>query len=155
MSRMTDDDFRAVVDFRLQLRRFIRWSEAAVRRAGLTPAQHELLLAIRYHPDSRGPTIGEISQALALRPHSTVGLVDRAEAAGLVVRHRADRDARVVRVTLTRRGAQRLTGLTSQHVAEIRRLAPAFARLTKELAAMQEEHATDSPARRRPARHTG
>ena len=109
---------------RTGLRRFQRWSEAQARAAGLTPAQHQLLLAIRGHHDQRGPTIGEVAEYLLLRHHSVVGLVDRADAAGLISRTRDAGDRRVVRLHLTDDGARRLAALSTLHVAELERLGP-------------------------------
>src|SRR5207248_11734441 len=82
-----------------------------------------LLLAIRGHADPRGPTISEVAEHLLLRHHSAVGLIDRAEAAGLVHR-RADRaDHRMVRLSLTPVGRRRLAALTREHLEEVTRLA--------------------------------
>jgi DNA-binding MarR family transcriptional regulator len=52
-----------------------------------------------------------------------VGLVDRAVAAGLVVRVRDDHDHRVVHLRLTPDGEARLESLSVLHLQEIRRLA--------------------------------
>lgn len=72
--------------------------------------------------DARGPTIGNVADALPLRHHRAVGLIDRAEAAGLV-RRRPDRDdQRVVWLTLTRGGARRLSQLSERHLAELDRI---------------------------------
>lgn len=115
--------YAKLLALRTGLRRFERWSEQQARAAGLTPAQHQLLLAIRGHSDSAGPTIGDVADHLLLKHHSVVGLVDRAEAAELVVRTRDEDDHRVVRLTLTSSGAQRLEALSRLHVEELRRLA--------------------------------
>lgn len=109
---------------RTGLRQFQRWSETQARAAGLTPAQHQLLLAIRGHSDPRGPTIGEVADYLLLRHHSVVGLVDRADAAGLISRTRDDADRRIVRLHLTADGARRLETLSELHLEELKRLAP-------------------------------
>jgi DNA-binding MarR family transcriptional regulator len=90
--------------------------------AGLTSAQHQLLLAIRGHPDSRGPTIGEVADYLMLRHNSAVGLADRADAAGLVVRVRDPVDHRVVRLKLSTTGAECLEALSALHLEELERL---------------------------------
>ena len=79
-------DFEYLLALRTGLRRFLHWSEHQARAAGITPAQHQLLLAIKCHPDAAGPTIGDVANYLVLRHHSAVGLVDRAAAAGLVTR---------------------------------------------------------------------
>ena len=69
-----------LLEFRTGLRRFLHWSEEQARAAGLTAAQHQLLLAVRGHDG--GPTIGEVAEQLLLRHHSAVELVDRAERPG-------------------------------------------------------------------------
>jgi DNA-binding MarR family transcriptional regulator len=120
----TDDDYAHLLELRTGLRRFLHWSELQAKAAGLTASQHQLLLAIRGHRGPEGPSIGEIAELLLLRHHSVVELVDRAEAAGLVQRT-ADRDQhRVVRLTLTTDGAERLARLAVQHLDELAQLAP-------------------------------
>lgn len=119
-----DEDYRRLLEFRTGLRRFVRWSEEQARSVGLSPAQHQLMLAVRGHPDDRGPTIGDVADYLLLRHHSAVELVDRAEAAGLV-RRRPDRDdQRIVRLRLTARGADKLRRLTAVTLEELARLSP-------------------------------
>jgi DNA-binding MarR family transcriptional regulator len=120
-------DYERLLAFRTALRRFLRWSEGEAKAAGLTPAQHQLLLAVRGHPDPGGPTIGELSEYLVSRHHSVVELVDRASAAGLVRRERGDEDHRVVRVRLTTDGERRIEELSRLHLEELRRLAPVLA----------------------------
>jgi DNA-binding MarR family transcriptional regulator len=120
---LDDEVYARLLALRTGFRRFERWSEQQARAAGLTPAQHQLLLAIRGHDDPRGPTIGEVADYLLLRHHSTVELVDRADAAGLVDRVRDGDDHRVVRLKLTDEGARRLEALSALHVEELERLA--------------------------------
>jgi DNA-binding MarR family transcriptional regulator len=117
-------DFAALLAFRIALRRFNRWSEGQARAVGLTHAQHQLLLAIKGHDDDRGPTIGDAAAYLFLRHHSTVELVNRAQAGGLVERSRDEADARVVRLRLTPLGEERIVQLTQLHVDELTQLAP-------------------------------
>jgi DNA-binding MarR family transcriptional regulator len=121
--RLTDADYEDLLALRTGLRRFQRWSEQEAEAAGLTPAQQQLLLALRGHTDKRGPTVGEVADYLLLRHHSAVGLVDRAEEAGLVTRLRDDKDHRIVRLRLSAKGAKRLDALTEHHLEELRRLA--------------------------------
>ncbi|MHB1906353.1 MAG: MarR family winged helix-turn-helix transcriptional regulator [Acidimicrobiales bacterium] len=116
--------YARLLALRTGLRRFQRWSERQARAQGLTPAQHQLMLAVRGHDDPRGPTISDVADYLLLRHHSAVGLVDRAVEAGLVRRVRTDGDHRVVRLALTADGARRLERLSAQHLEEIERLAP-------------------------------
>src|SRR4051794_6779072 len=128
MAGLSDDDYRQLLEFRDGLRDFLRWSEKQASAVGLTPAQHQLLLAIRGHTGAAkaGPTIGEVADHLLLQHHSVVGLVNRAEAAGLVTRWADKEDHRVVRVSLTALGARRLAKLSEAHLEELRRLGPRF-----------------------------
>ena len=120
----SDEDYRRLLELRTGLRRFLRWSEHQAQAAGLTPAQHQLLLAIRGHPDPRGPTVGEVAAYLLLRHHSAVGLVDRAESAGLVGREQDLDNLSIVRLRLTEQGSAQLEALSEQHLEELAQLAP-------------------------------
>jgi len=122
----TTQDYRRLLAFRTGLRRFLRWSEEQASTAGLTPAQHQLLLAVHGHTDERGPTIGDIADHLLLKHHSAVELVDRAASGGLVERVGDDDDHRVVRLRLTARGAAKLEGLAAATLAELARLGPSL-----------------------------
>ncbi len=133
MPRLTERQYRDLLAFRVALRRFNRWSEDQAGAAGLTHAQHQLLLAVRAHDDQRGPTVGQVAEYLLLRHHSAVELIDRAVTGGLVERRRDDEDARVVRLGLTPLGMQRVTELTALHLEELRRLAPLLDHLTEGL----------------------
>jgi DNA-binding MarR family transcriptional regulator len=122
----TNEEYRRLLELRTGLRRFLRWSEERARAAGVTPAQHQLLLAVRGHPDPRGPTVGDVASYLLLRHHSAVGLVDRAEKAGLLVRGHDAENLSVVRLHLTDRGSRQLEALSEQHLEELAHLAPAM-----------------------------
>lgn len=121
---LTDAEFEQLLALRTGLRRFLRWSEHQARAAGLTPAQHQLLLAVRGHRDPRGPTIGGIAEHLMLRHHSASELVDRAVSAGLVSRSSDADNASVVRVSLTALGVEKLNALTPAHLEELSQLGP-------------------------------
>jgi DNA-binding MarR family transcriptional regulator len=124
VAHLTDGQYVQLLAFRVELRRFLRWSEEQAATVGLTPAQHQLMLAIRGHPDFRGPSIRELADYLSTRHHSAVQLIDRAEQLGLVTRHREDsNDRRIVRLTLTKAGEEKLAQLSTTHLEELRRLA--------------------------------
>jgi DNA-binding MarR family transcriptional regulator len=123
MAQLTQQDFEKLLEFRVTLRRFQRWSEDQARAAGLTHVQHQLLVAIKGHRGARPPTVGDLAGYLLLRPHSTVELVDRAEAAGLVERTPDAGDGRVVRVRLTGAGEEILQQLTRAHLDQLHDLA--------------------------------
>jgi DNA-binding MarR family transcriptional regulator len=118
----TERDYVRLATFRKALRTFLRWSEDAAKDVGLTPMQHQLLLAVRGRGGA--PTIGEVAGDLMLRHHSTGELINRAEAAGLVARTQDAGDRRQTRVTVTGAGNRLLRQLSEQHLNEIRRLAP-------------------------------
>lgn len=119
----TKADYERLLEFRTRLRQFLRWSEEQARAEDLTAAQHQLLLAIKGHPGPGDPSVGEVAGYLLLRHHSAVGLIDRAERAGLVQRN-IDPDRRTtVRLTLTEEGARRLEALSELHLREVPRLA--------------------------------
>lgn len=124
MTELSQRQYSMLLEFRTALRRFLRWSEDQARHAGLTPTQHQLLLAVKGHPDDQGPTIREIADYLNVRHHSAVGLTDRAVEAGLILRTRDSADGRAVRISLTELGEQRIGELSELHLAELGRLAP-------------------------------
>jgi len=130
-ARLDDAQYQELLAFRTGLRRFLQWSAEAAAAAGLTPQQHQLLLAIRGHAGSGAPTIGDVAASLLLRHHSTVELVDRAERIGLVARSVDDDDGRVVRLRLTAEGAAVLDQLSAAHLEELARFAPVIERLAR------------------------
>jgi DNA-binding MarR family transcriptional regulator len=144
----SDEDYRRLMDLRTGLRRFLRWSEHQAAAAGLTPAQHQLLLVVRAHAGSGGATIGDAADALLLRHHSAVGLVDRAAAAGLLTRRQDPDNLSVVRLHLTDAGAAKLEALSELHLEELAHLAPAMRTLWDglERAADGDPHGAPHPA---------
>ena len=123
---LADEEYTKLLAFRTGLRQFLRWSEDQAATVGLTPAQHQLLLAVRGHSGSQAPTVSDVAEHLLLRRHSVVGLVNRAEAAGLLTRLPDARDQRVVRLQLTKLGKRCLEQLSALHLEELRRLAPSL-----------------------------
>lgn len=116
---LDDADFARLLDFRDGLRRFLRWSDDQAKSVGLTGAQHQLLLAVRGHGSP--PSIGDVAEHLLLRHHSAVELVDRAGSAGLIERFDDPDDQRVVRLRLTRTGAEKVEALSAAHIEELSR----------------------------------
>jgi len=121
-------DYRALAEFRYQLRRFARFSDQAARAAGVEPQQHQLLLAIKGMPEGVAPTMGALAERLQILHHSAVELVDRMEKRGLVRRGRAADDRRQVLLTLTARGESLLARLSAVHHAEVRSIGPRLLR---------------------------
>jgi DNA-binding MarR family transcriptional regulator len=126
---LTSEDYENLLAFRTSLRRFLHWSQTQARGVGMTPAHHQLLLAVKGHRGRKEPAIGDLAGYLLLRHHSTVELVGRAEAAGLVERWSDNDDGRVARVRLTAEGERRLDRLASAHLDELQQLAPVLDQL--------------------------
>ena len=129
MSALNEKDYGRLLRFRTELRRFLRWTEDQATAAGITPAQHQLLLAIRGHEGDRAPSIKELASYLLDRQHSVSELAARAQTAGLVRRVPDATDHRVVRLKLTAKGERKLAALAALHIEEIQRLAPVLASL--------------------------
>jgi DNA-binding MarR family transcriptional regulator len=123
---ISDHDYARLLTVRTGLRRFERWSAEQAAEQGLTPSQHQLLLAIRGHENPAGPTIREAADYLLIRHHSAVELIDRTAAAGLVTRQRDKDDHRIVRLQLSAEAERLLAALSEGHVEELRRLTPLF-----------------------------
>jgi len=70
---------------------------------GLTYPQYLVLVAL-WDRDDR--TVGDLGKALGLESNTLTPLLKRLESQGFVSRRRAQEDERVVRVTLTDRGAR-------------------------------------------------
>jgi DNA-binding MarR family transcriptional regulator len=116
---LTADDYRALAEFRYQIRRFLHFSESAARAAGINPQQHQLLLALKGIPESTEPNIGEIARRLHIRHHSAVGLTDRLTQRGLIEKRQGDVDRRRVILKITKPGEVMLRKLSLIHRAQL------------------------------------
>jgi hypothetical protein len=56
--RLSKAQYEMLAAFRYQLRQFLHFSELAAQDAGLTPRQHQALLAIKGFPERETITIG-------------------------------------------------------------------------------------------------
>lgn len=120
--------YEAAAKFRAELRAFLRRSEQAARKAGLTPSQHLLLLQIAGSDDGES-TISGLVEKLALTQSAVTELVQRAEAGGLVRRKGSPADGRVVYLSLTPEGEERLAhvhGSLGPERAQLRRIVDAL-----------------------------
>jgi len=122
---LDDADYAALAEFRHTIRRFLAFSEAHAARVGLTPQQHQALLAIRATPPHQA-TVGHVAEQLVLKPHSATGLIDRLAALGLITRETAENDRRRALLRLTEKALGILEELSAAHRDEIQRLRPAL-----------------------------
>ncbi len=115
MKALSQADYRALAEFRYQVRRFLNFSEQAVRKAGVEKQQYQLMLAIKGIPDGVRPRIRELAERMQLEHHSTVELINRLEGNGCVRRERSDDDRREVLLGLTAKGERILGELALHH----------------------------------------
>ena len=136
--RVSQAEYEALADFRQAVREFLRFSETAAAAAGLTPRQHQALLALQ---GKRGPallSVGDLAARLYVRHHSAVGLVDRLVTEKLVSRSSSTEDRRLVLIQLTERGENVLAKLSSAHRKQLKRIGPKLNLLLKRLACVDE-----------------
>ncbi|MGM0901748.1 MAG: MarR family winged helix-turn-helix transcriptional regulator [Bacillota bacterium] len=114
--------YEYLAEFRYQLRKFQKFSEKAAQAAGLTPKQHQLILAIKGFPGRDYAIPRELAERLQITHHSCVGLIDRCEVLGLVSRRKNPEDGRSVLIEVTPKGSKLLETLSEIHLGEIERI---------------------------------
>lgn len=122
------EQYRALARFRHELRRFLRFSEAAAGAVGLPAQQHQALLAIVGHDGPGRPSVGDLAERLVVARHTAAELASRMAEAGLVTKAHPAADRRRTELTLTASAEALLAGLTEAHLRELEQLAPALAR---------------------------
>ncbi|RWA65748.1 helix-turn-helix domain-containing protein [Mesorhizobium sp.] len=122
-------DYQRLSEFRYLIRRFLEFSQVQANEAGLTPRQHQALLAIKGFPGAGPVTVGDLAERLRIRHHSAVELVDRLCEAGLVTRDQDKDDHRRVLLRLTERADDCLAELSAAHLDELGRIEPMLKRL--------------------------
>lgn len=116
--------YQRLAAFRHTLRRFVAFSEAAARAAGITPQQHQALLAVKGAPEPGAVTVGYLADQLLLRPNSAAELVDRMVKCELLSKVGAEDDRRRMVLSLTRSAERILHSLSAAHIRELRHSAP-------------------------------
>lgn len=119
-------EFETLSQFRYQLRRFLRFSEQATRRHGITPLQYLLLLHIKGFPGRDWATVGELAERLQAQHHGVVALISRCEARDWVAREQGRTDRREVEVHLTARGERMVGKMAQLHRDELLNLEGGF-----------------------------
>lgn len=133
MEKIKKSEYEMLAELRYSLRQFLRFSEDAAHSVGLTPQQHQALLAIKGFPERDRITIGELAERLQVRHHSAVGLVDRLALKNLVVRKQDKADRRQALLALTGPGERLLAKLSASHKEQLRRIGPHIESLLKRL----------------------
>ena len=123
---LDQSQYEGLAAFRSVLRRFLAFSEAATREAGIQPQQHQALLAIKAWPEA-GMPIKHLAEQLQLRHNGAVQLADRIVRAGYVERRPSPADGRSVLLTLTARGEALVARLAESHLNELLACEPLLA----------------------------
>jgi len=126
-------DYQALARFRYRLRLFLAFSETAAQKAGLTPQQHQALLAIKGLSGPAPATVGDLAGFLLIKHHTAVELVSRMVKLGLLSRVVDAEDGRRVLVQLTKKGDRKLQALSRIHIEELRVVTPALGRILSSL----------------------
>lgn len=142
-----DAEYRAIGDFRRALREFLEFSDNAARHCGVTPQQHQALLAIRTHVGPEPMSISELAACLMIRNHSAVGLVTRLVERGLVEREESEEDRRRVLLKLLPNGAEVLKQISLLNVGEYRRSADFLSHVLRRVRALNPDTAKESGTR--------
>lgn len=129
---LDDDDYRTLAAVRAELRSFAHFTEKVVQAAGLTPQQHQVLVALRA-AEGGELTVGQLAETLLLKPHSVSGLVDRLQALALVERVPSRTDRRIVILRLTAKARELMSSLSRTHRDELRRIRPLLISLLSQL----------------------
>jgi DNA-binding MarR family transcriptional regulator len=132
---LSREAYAAIAAFRLELRRFLAFSEAAAGKVGLPAQQHQALLAIAGHDGP--PTVGFVAEQLLIAPQTAAELVARMVEAGLLTKVADAQDRRRAALTPTRKAEAMLQQLTAAHLEELRTLEPA---LTRALSRVRRRH---------------
>lgn len=126
---LTSADYQALASFRHGVRRYLAFADAGAKAVGLTPQQHQALLAIKADQTDTGMSIGDLAEQLLIKHHSAVELVGRLLKADLITRAEAPEDRRRVVLSLSARGEQVLAALSANNLRELTLIAPTFADL--------------------------
>jgi DNA-binding MarR family transcriptional regulator len=117
-------DYETLSQVRYLIRRFLEFSQNAAHDVGLTPRQHQALLAIKGFTGEGPATVGDLAERLRIRHHSAAELADRLAEADLVVRAHGAGDQRRVLLNLTPRAEQDLADLSAAHLDELEKMEP-------------------------------
>lgn len=141
-------EYKALAEFRYQIRKYLRYMEEKARARGYNPQQYQLLLAIEGLPEGKAPTIKTVAERMQLNHNTTVELVDRCEERGLLRRQRAGLDRRLVTLEVTPDGKRMMQEQATASRAELREVGPIlFASLQQLLEGQSAQNAGNGNVR--------
>lgn len=124
-----------MAEFRHVLRKFLYLSELTADQVGLTTQRFQALLAIWAYRDAqdRDMSVGELSDHLLIKDHSTAELVARLTSSGLIVKAADKADKRKTLVQITPDGERRLRDFAAIHLRQLGEQQQALAAILRDL----------------------
>jgi DNA-binding MarR family transcriptional regulator len=119
---------RKLAEFRYQVRRFLHISHVAAEEAGMRFQQYQMLQCVCGMPDGVEPTIAHVAARMFLKHNSTVELVDRTIAQGLLRRTGDPHDHRRILLRVTPEGERILASLGEFHTGQLEESGPELVR---------------------------
>lgn len=143
--KLTQGDYQALGAFRQALRRFLEFSESDAKALGLSPQQHQALLAVQAHPGPSAMTVGELARCLMIKNHSALGLVERLVERGLLARTPSPEDRRRVLLALSDTGRLKLETISRNNLGQLKSTLPVFTDLLQALERLEPPASSAPP----------
>ena len=119
---LSDVDYAALANLRYRIRKFRLFSTKAAEKLGLSPQQHQALLAIKGLGSGEQMSVSTLAAPLFVPAASAAELTRSLEGRGYVTIEVKQRRRTIVR--LTDKAEEILRRLTPAHLYEIREMAP-------------------------------
>lgn len=119
---LSDADYAALANLRYRIRKFRQFSTKAAEKLGLSPQQHQALLAIKGLGSGEQMSVSTLAARLFVPAASAAELTRSLEGRGYVTIEVKQRRRTIVR--LTDKAEEILRRLTPAHLYEIREMAP-------------------------------
>ncbi|WP_167354918.1 MarR family winged helix-turn-helix transcriptional regulator [Rhizobium altiplani] len=119
---LSDVDYAALANLRYRIRKFRQRSTKAAEKLGLSPQQHQALLAIKGLGSGEQMSVSTLAARLFVPAASAAELTRSLEGRGYVTIEVKQRRRTIVR--LTDKAEEILRRLTPAHLYEIREMAP-------------------------------
>ena len=140
------EDYRALAEFRYQIRRFLAVGEEIAHSARLQPQQYTMLLMLRGLPAGQEPTILVLAERLQIRHNSAVELANRLAKGGLIRRDRSQSDSRKVLIQLTPKGVALIEKLVEKRFVQLHSSQPELVSALNRVLARTNNKSTKRPA---------
>nr|WP_184468013.1 MarR family winged helix-turn-helix transcriptional regulator [Rhizobium esperanzae] len=122
--RLHEGDYEALANLRYRIRRFRQFSAKEAQRLGLTPQQHQALLAIKGQPAGKKMSTRMLAERLLMDRKVADGLVQEFVGKAYIETDPAAAGPSKQFVRLTSKAEGALDRLASAHLFEIRKMAP-------------------------------